>query len=340
MADDLAEQLSSWDGRRAVGSEIAALLRKHDWEATERLLSERLTGYPGPIATACRGIAGDQVTLDGWEEVDADLVDLCRRGRGVTAIGLDLSNYSDADGPTWWDQEPIVEFAAFTDEVFPFSESRRQDLLDLSETFPAPWIGQPLGEETAHLTVTGLRALNGALLHRSSVEPWRPKASGRLADESVAEYLGWWWLHLRFHQAVARDLEKRGLALAVPVLVGTHDVGPWLQTVHVVDRVSDHEAATERILAERAQHAHVWRAAQADEVVGDLRELRAKVRSYGFFTRGPERKQAEAAAAAKVAVAFASAGLLEPSRPIGQMGDKEFERLLEMLRATMAAPRA
>jgi hypothetical protein len=332
MADDLPELLSSAAGRRTVGGELAVLLRRREFDKAEQVLAEHLTAYSGPISTACRGISEDNVVLAGWDEVDADLVDLHRRDRGVTAIGLELSNYSDHEGQTWWDKEPFVEFAAYTDAVFPFSETRRQDLLDLSEAYPAPWTGQALGEETAHLTVTGLRALNGALLQRASVAPWQPSSTTRLENESVAEYLGWWWMHLRFHQAVARDLEERGLALKVPVVVGTHDVGPWLQVFHTVGRASDHEASTERILEQRAQLAPVRRDAQVEETVRDLRELRSKLRGYGFFRRGPERKAAEEYAAAKVAVTCQQAGLPLPSRSIGQMGAKEFEQLLAALR--------
>jgi len=333
MADDLSEQLSSWAGRRAVGSELAAMLRRREFDKAERVLSEHLTTCSGPIATACRGVSDGHVVLEGWEEVDADLVDLGRRGRMVTAIGLDLSNYSDHEGKAWWDKEPYVELAAYTDDVFPFSESRRQDLLDLNETYPAPWTDRPLGEETAHLTVTGLRALNGALLHRASVAPWHPTSTEPLESESVAEYLGWWWLHLRFHQTVGRDLDERGLALTVPVIVGTHDVGPWLQAVITPAKVSDHEESTERILRERAQLAPVVRGAQAEDAVRDLRELRSKLRGFGFFGRGPERKAAEEYAAAKLAVTCQQFDLPLPARSLGQMGTKDFERLLADVRA-------
>ena len=119
----------------------------------------------------------------------------------------------------------------------------------------------------------------------------------------------------------------------MPVVVGTHDVGPWLQVVHAAGRVSDHEESTERILHQRSQLAPVLRDAQAEETARDLRELRSKLRGYGFFSRSPERKAAEVSAAAKVAVVCQQAGLPLPTRSIGQMGGKEFEQLLLALRA-------
>jgi hypothetical protein len=281
-------------------------------------------------------VADGHVVLHGWDEVDADLVDLCRRDRGVTAIGLHLSNYSDEQGQAWWDKEPVVELAAYTDAVYPFSQSRRQDLMDLSETYPAPWTDQALGEESAHLTVTGLRAVNGALLHHASVEPWNPNGQRGLSNEAVAEYLGWWFMHLRFHQVVARDLDARGLAFAIPVLVGTHDVGPWVQAVHVPAVVSDHEARSEEILQERVRMGPAAREAQTEESVRDLRAARDDVRRFGYFSRGPERKAAEDVAAAKLVVSCGLAGLPVPARPIGSMGAKEFEQWLESFRAARA----
>ncbi|MEO6510809.1 MAG: hypothetical protein ABIO16_07455 [Nocardioides sp.] len=337
MTDDLAQLLSTWTGRRAFGGEIAGLLRRREYDQAEKVLVEHLTAYPGPIATACRGVADGHVVLGGWEEVDADLVDLCRRDHAVTAVGLDLSNYSDEQGHSWWDKEPVVELAVYTDEVYPFSESRRQDLMDLSETYPAPWTDRALGEETAHLTVSGLRALNGALLNHASAEPWNPNGSGVLSTEAVAEYLGWWFLHLRFHQAVARDLDERGLAFTVPVLVGTHDVGPWVQAVHLPAAVSEHEARTEEILQERARSGPASREAQTEETVSELRAARDEVRRFGFFGRGTERKAAEDVAAAKVVVTCQLAGLPLPARPLGSMGGKEFEQWLASLRAARAS---
>jgi hypothetical protein len=337
MTDDLAQLLSTWAGRGSFGGEIAGMLRRREYDQADKVLVDHLTAYPGPIATACRGAADGHVTLSGWDDVDADLVDLGRRGHTVTAIGLELSNYSDEQGHAWWDKEPVVELAAYTDAVYPFSESRRQDLMDLSESYPAPWTDQALGEETAHLTVTGLRAINGALLHHASVEPWNPNGQGALSTEAVAEYLGWWFMHLRFHQAVARDLDERGLAFAVPVLVGTHDVGPWVQAVHLPTVVSDHETRTEEILRERARSGPATREAQTEETVGELRAARDDVRRFGFFSRSAERKAAEDVAAAKVVVSCQLAGIPLPARPIGSMGGKEFEQWLEAFRVARAS---
>ncbi len=260
----------------------------------------------------------------GWDEVDADLVDLCRRERAVTAIGLDLSNYSDHEGQTWWDKEPYVEFAAYTDEVYPFSESRRQDLLDISEAYPAPWTGSAAGGG------------DGPPHRDRPARPQRRAAAPRERRAVAAE------LHDPARERVGRGVPR--LVVDAPALPpgrrprprasaaslspcrsssAPTTSGRGCRSCTLAGRVSDHEASTERILHQRTQLAPVLRDAQAEETARDLRELRSKVRGYGFFSRSPERKAAEESAAAKVAVVCQQAGLPLPDaadRPDGRQG--------------------
>lgn len=238
VTDDLGDQLATDAGRRAVAAAVAQLVRRQDFDRAERLLLNGLTNHPGPITLASRGVAAADVEVIGWEDLDADLLRLRGLGHDVTAVQLDLSNYAEAQGSQWWDKEPVVEVAAYTDAVFPFSTSSRMELLRHVLTPATPWAGGATGAETALLTTSGLRALNGALLLHASqqaVPAWRRQGPDR---EVVSAFLGGWWLHLRFHQAVKRRLDEIGLALPVPVLVGSHEVGPWLQSAYRVDRVS------------------------------------------------------------------------------------------------------
>lgn len=217
--------------------------------------------------------------IQGWEELDVDLVRLEQLGLDVSAIGLDLSNYSDADADQWWDKEPVVEFSAYTDDVFPFSTSNRAELLRHTGAH-APWRGAMTGQETAVLEVTGLRPVNGALLRHGSLNSG-PSCSRQGPDrDAVAAFPGAWWLHLRFHQVVHRHLEDVGIARRVPVLVGTRDVGPWLQSVYLVGRPSRGYPTAVPSLTARAQ------ATAAD--IGDARE---SVRTWGGLGRDRRPKE-------------------------------------------------
>jgi hypothetical protein len=177
------------------------------------------------------------VDLLGWEDVAASLGRATARGQAVTAVGLDLSNFSDAEGRDWWDKDPVVEVSLYDDTFFPFATARRREALTAAATHPAPWTGRRLPGAPAVLDVLGMRALNGALLRAEAGRPWTFGPDGRSYDDQIATLLGGWWMVLRFHQAVARAWPEVGPALGLPALVGQHGVGPWCVSVFTPDDV-------------------------------------------------------------------------------------------------------
>ena len=86
---------------RPVGDEVSGLIRRREYADAEALLVDRLTAHPGPVATACRGLSSAGVEIVDWEGVAAALGRASGLGQEVTAVGLDLSNFSDTDGSTW-----------------------------------------------------------------------------------------------------------------------------------------------------------------------------------------------------------------------------------------------
>jgi hypothetical protein len=231
MTADLRAPSTSGAGRRAVGEEVSGLIRRREYAGAEAVLVDRLTEHPGPVATACRGLTADSVQIFDWEAVAAALGRASAHRQEVSAVGLDLSNFSDADGFEWWDKDPVVEYALYDDSYFPFSTATRRQVQQAAVSHPAPWTGHRLAGPHGTIGVRGLRALNGALLRNEAGRPWDFGPDGRTFDDEVAMLLGGWWLVLRFHQAVARDWPEVGPALGVPVLVGQHGTGPWQVSV-------------------------------------------------------------------------------------------------------------
>jgi len=264
MTSHARAPLTTQEGRLALGTQLADLIRRRDFARAERMLVERLTSHPGQIATACRGVLGDRVRISNWEDVVAGLGRAVSLGIGISAVGLDLSNFSDSDGEDWWDKEPVVEVSWYDDAAFPFSTATRRDLLRAGESHPVPWSGAGAAAEPAELSVTGLRAVNGALLRGEAARPWSFGADDTAEPDAEAMLLGSWFLHLRFHQAVARHLEQHGAALGVPVVVGQHGVGPFLVSAYLpgddpaveaagARRSAVPERSTPRALLERAR---------------------------------------------------------------------------------------
>ena len=212
---------------RPVGAEVSGLIRRREYAEAEAVLISRLTEHPGPVTTACRGLAADTVEILDWEAVAAALGRASGLGQPVTGIGLDLSNFSDAEGADWWDKDPVVEVGLYDDTHFPFSTATRRQVQQAAAEHPAPWTGHRLEGHQSVMSVRGLRALNGVLLRNEAGRPWDFGPEGRSYDDDMSVLLGGWWLVLRFHQAVSRDWPEVGPVLGVPLIVGQHGTGPW-----------------------------------------------------------------------------------------------------------------
>ena len=192
MTADLRAPSTSGTGRRAVGEEVSGLIRRREYAEAEAALVDRLTEHPGPVATACRGLTADSVQIFDWEAVAAALGRASAHRLEVSAVGLDLSNFSDADGFEWWDKDPVIEYALYDDTYFPFSTATRRQVQQAAGTHPAPWTGHRLAGPHGTIGVRGLRALNGALLRNEAGRPWDFGADGRSDDDEVAMLLGGW----------------------------------------------------------------------------------------------------------------------------------------------------
>jgi hypothetical protein len=235
MTEPLNQRIATNEGRWAFDREVAGLLRGRLYAEVERVLSEALAARPGAIADACQATPLDAVSISGWPELHREIDQL---GAPVTAIGLNLSNYNDAVGDAeWHDREPAIEVAYYTDDAYGFSSASLDALLAASEAPPTPWQGrmEPV-EGPPPLALHGFRTLNSVLLVYGNDRPWRPgprvgNSRPPAPDEAVAFAVGEWFLHLRFHQVVERDLAQHGLPRALPVLVGEHDVGPFVSAV-------------------------------------------------------------------------------------------------------------
>lgn len=215
----------------AALEDVPALIRRREYAEAEAVLIEHVTVHPGPVTTACRGLSAELVRIADWEPVAAALGRAGGLGMQVTAVGLDLSNFSDSEGREWWDKDPVVECSLYDDSAFAFSGSSRRQVQQAAVSHPAPWTGHRLPGVQGTVAVTGLRSLNGALLQNEAGRPWDFGSGGRSEHDDVARLLGGWMLVLRFHQAVARDWAEVGPVLGVPVLVGQHGTGPWQVSV-------------------------------------------------------------------------------------------------------------
>lgn len=277
------------------------------------MLLDRLRKIESPIAAACFALSADSIQLEGWDELNAEI-----EQTDCTALGIDLSNYNDSLTGEWHQKEPCLEVGYYSDRPFPFSTFSREEILSRCADYPSPWQGsfKSIGGE---LRLTGLLDLNSEIL----------KSENR---DSAAHSLGEWFMHLRFHQAVARELSQRGLAKRIPVVVGAHDVGPFLESVYMVDRLADHRASTDRIRAERKAAAEARRRELLEENDALFRRMREEIRGWWWFINPKQRQTYIEYCEARVSLI----GLDPASRfgkPFWKLSDKQFEQIVAEFRA-------
>jgi hypothetical protein len=337
MTEPLTHRIATPEGWRAFDGEIAVLLRSRLYAEAEELLAEALPTRPGAIADACRATPLDAVATSGWAELYREIERLPQ----VTAVGLSLSNYNDADSNApWHDKEPAIEVAYYTDDAYRFSAASLEAILAESADPPTPWQGRMEPVEGAPpLTIRGLRALNSALLFREGEPPWRP---GRKVgdswppapDKAVAETVGAWFLHLRFHQAIVRDLARHGLPRALPVLIAEHDVGPFVIAVLTspVGRRPPQPFPEPR----RPDSPPPEQQQAADAFIADMRAKRSAIKQCGLFAAA-KRRALVAEAEAHEKPFLAAIGLAWPA-PSWEGSDAQFEAFCRAVRICCELP--
>jgi hypothetical protein len=237
MIAAIARQLASREGEREFDMRLAGLVRDGRHDDAERLLAAALAPSPSLIAGICRGVRLSDVRFANWQNIT---LSGARPGTRITAIGLDYS-YA-VEQATRGDAQPAsIEVAWYSDGAFPFSTASRAELLAESASPTPRWMGafDDIGEGP---TITGLERLHFAITRH----PDRYR-SGPLSDEPATpgfvDYkLATWWLALRWHQAVRRQLQL-GTTPAVPILVGTNEFEPFFNAVYWPDAAARSQSA-------------------------------------------------------------------------------------------------
>ena len=170
-------------------------------------------------------VKADDLFLIGWEGLDGAVRRHDQPGRPVSALSIafgwpgDVVPEPNAEGRL----APHLETSYFTDEIFPFSQSARDDLLDGYSYHGCTWGDDCEATDTA-LALTGLDDLHGAL---ASLEA-RLLASDEPDEEGIrAGSLGACLLSALLFQAVGQRIERDGLPRPLCVMAGSNGVYPY-----------------------------------------------------------------------------------------------------------------
>jgi hypothetical protein len=337
MTIDLRMRFGTHEGEKDYNRAIADLIRaeRHDL-AEDRLLSD-LASLAVPLAELCLETRTDAIELDGWDTLGQMIFRPTETGGLCTAVGLDLSNHADS-APTLegW-VEPSVEVAFYSDAPFPFSTKSREEILAQNADCGTPWQGCFEGIGCGDFGLVGLARLNSAIErrrrgpgHRVRPRPGKPPAPA--PAEFVAFRLAEWFRALRYHQTVKRYLDHKGLSRRIPVIVGSHGAGPFLEAVYYPAPAL--EAAESVVARVEAAMDTKRRAARADKKhrlqknADFLRELRAQIRKPRFWPSSKVRRLRRFYEAHEALFAQ-SHPLGRPPQPSWRIADDaEYERFL------------
>ena len=224
MSSIVIDGLSEEDFRRSIqnrlregkaGSAIARL----------RVLLAPYAGAGGILPERFLTITPADLILTGWDRLGDAIGRHDRPGRPVNAVSIAFG-WPGEDLPEPDPQgclRPCIETSYFNDDAFPFSQSRRDDLLDGYSFDGCTWSGDPEATDTA-IALDGVDDLNGALagLEARLLASDDPDEAGLRAGS-----LGACLLSALLVQAVTERIERDGLPRSLCVTAGSSGVYPY-----------------------------------------------------------------------------------------------------------------
>lgn len=221
---------------RVLEAELKELCLRYDFKEVQRRLLACIDASGSPILRKAvvettvnpiriKGLSKAFERLDDFEiarNVErARSAGRARDFRPVTAIGIDISSYIWDGVPKHGEPLPF-EVYFYTDHDFPFSTADHNRLVEIAGTAPLPWQGG--GEVETAICTVGIHPYIGALLALREEEAWG-------ADVNARIFLAEWWLYALIARELARALDGRPAPRVVPVILGTHGLGPHAHTV-------------------------------------------------------------------------------------------------------------
>lgn len=230
MTHPLQTTFATAAGEAAWEERLRDLFERRELAEAERILRRALIATGGDMMDLCRSTSLNQVEISGWEAL-AEAVSL-HEGAPVTGATVALGNESDLAFEKGKLHRPFMMLGLYTDEAWNWSSAEADDALEQCRGECPAWAGQDEDIE-AFLEIDGLDELNTALVHHKQRHFIREADETAPAPLRYVEFvLGCWWRALRFHQAVAVQLDRHGLGGTIPVISGLIDMRPEVVSVH------------------------------------------------------------------------------------------------------------
>lgn len=230
MTHPLQTTFATVAGEAAWEDGLRDLFERRELAEAERMLRRALIATGGRMMELCRRTTLDRVEITGWEEL-VEAISL-HEGAPVSGATIALGAESDPAFARGTLHRPFMMLGLYTDEAWNWSSAGPDEALEQCRGESPAWAGQDEDIE-AFLEIEGLDELNTALIQHQHRHFLRDDADASLAPPPYVEFvLGCWWRALRFHQAVAVQLDRHGLCGTIPVISGLIGMRPEVVSVH------------------------------------------------------------------------------------------------------------
>ncbi len=225
----LQTTFASAAGESAWEASLRGLFERRELGEADRLLRAALIETGGEMMRLCRAASLSAVQIVGWDE----LVEAVARHEGepISGATIAMGNESDLAFEKGETHRPYMMLGLYTDQAWNWSAANAEEALEQCRAESPAWAGWDEDLE-AFLEIEGLDQLNTALIHHKQRHFIREVAESPAPLRYVEFVLGCWWRALRFHQAVAVQLDQQGLGELIPVVSGLIDMRPEVVSVH------------------------------------------------------------------------------------------------------------
>lgn len=221
-----------WDKLKVGGlpeavflKEIETLLRV-GWadEAASRLktLLQDRCGPDRPLPSRFLTIQPADIELQGWHDLPHRIAEYDKRGKTITAIGIDFS-WPGHRGlkPDETDcLDPLIETNYYTDDPFPFSTADRAGLFKGYTGFRHAWQGR-FEEIDDTIAIKGIGDLYGALFVPATDRP------AFTTVHQIAHVIGCCYVVALVHLAIRDVAPRHVLPRPMAVIVGSNQEFPF-----------------------------------------------------------------------------------------------------------------
>ncbi|MEQ1494256.1 MAG: hypothetical protein ABL912_00660 [Novosphingobium sp.] len=225
----LQTTFASAAGEAAWEAHLRALFERRELGEAERLLRTALVASGGAMMQLCRAASLSCIQIVGWEDLAAAVAH--HKGERITGATVAMGNEANLSLEAGETHRPYMVLGLYTDQAWNWSAASAEAAMEQCHAESPAWAGwaEELG---AILEIEGLDALNTALIDHKQRDFVRENKETPVPLGYVEFVLGCWWRALRFHQAVAVQLDQLRLGGSIPVISGLINMRPEVVSLH------------------------------------------------------------------------------------------------------------